>query len=97
MPIHSIPHASAAVPPGRLSSPRISYGYLPEGVMAQAANGSALAALRKWRGLTCAELSDRSGVDLIIIMLAERGSDLMPDERAAIASVLEVDDNLIAC
>lgn len=75
---------------------RLSYGYLPDGVMANVAKGgSALAALRQWRGLTCAELSDRSGVDLIIIMLAERGSDLMPEERAAIATVLNVDDDLI--
>ncbi|MCX5576697.1 hypothetical protein [Kaistia terrae] len=64
--------------------------------MTDVANGtSALAALRHWRSLTCWELSEQSGVDLIIIMLAERGSDLMPEERAAIAAVLNVDEELI--
>lgn len=87
MPTPSIHQSTAA---------RVSYGYLPDGVIANAASGgSALAALRKWREITCAELSEQSGVDLIIIMLAERGSDLMADERAAIAAVLQVDEELI--
>lgn len=80
-----------------VSIARVSYAYLPDVVMANVAKGgSTLAALRQWRGLSCSELSDRSGVDLIIIMLAERGSDLMPEERAAIATVLNVDDDLIS-
>ncbi|WP_018184002.1 hypothetical protein [Kaistia granuli] len=75
---------------------RASFGYLPEGVMATIGDGmSTLTALRQWRGLTCAELSERSGVDLIIIMLAERGSDLMPEEREAIAEVLSCDPELM--
>ncbi|MFI5409731.1 hypothetical protein [Kaistia sp. UC242_56] len=87
MPIQSIHQATAAASPVS----RSSYGYLPEGVTPI---GSSLAALRKSRGLTCAQLSERSGVDLIIIMLAERGSDLMAEERAAIATVLEVEDDV---
>lgn len=75
---------------------RASFGYLPEGVMATIGEGmSTLTALRQWRGLTCSELSERSGVDLIIIMLAERGSDLMPEERDSIAQVLAVDPDLM--
>lgn len=75
---------------------RATFEYLPEGVMATIGVGTpTLTALRQWRGLTCTELSDLSGVDLIIIMLAERGSDLMPDERQAIAEVLSVDPDLI--
>ncbi|BCP52662.1 hypothetical protein K32_12790 [Kaistia sp. 32K] len=75
---------------------RASFGYLPEGVMTTIGDGtSTLTALRQWRGFTCSELSDRSGVDLIIIMLAERGSDLLPEERAAIAEILSVDPDLL--
>lgn len=92
MPTHSL---NAALSPSH-DIGRISYGYLPDGVTTDVANGrSALAALRQWRGLTCWELSEQSGVDLIIIMLAERGSDLMAEERAAIAAVLNVDEELI--
>ena len=87
MPIQSIHQATAAASPVS----RSSYGYLPEGVTP--IGGSSLAALRKSRGLTCSLLSERSGVDLIIIMLAERGSDLMAEERTAIARVLEVEDD----
>jgi hypothetical protein len=75
---------------------RVTFGYLPEGVVATIGEGqSTLAALRQWRGFTCSELSERSGVDLIIIMLAERGSDLMPEERDAIARVLSVDPEVM--
>ncbi|WP_156911973.1 hypothetical protein [Kaistia adipata] len=75
---------------------RASFGYLPEGVAATIGEGqSALAALRQWRGLSCSQLSERSGVDLIIIMLAERGSDLMPEEKEAIARVLSVDPDMM--
>ncbi|WEK52439.1 MAG: hypothetical protein P0Y66_10900 [Candidatus Kaistia colombiensis] len=65
------------------------------GVANRVREKSPLAALRQSGGLTCAELSERSGVDLIIIMLAERGSDLLPEERAAIAAVLGVDAFMI--
>jgi hypothetical protein len=74
---------------------RTSAGYLPEGVVTIGEGQSTLTALRQWRGLTCSELSDRSGVDLIIIMLAERGSDLMPEERESIARILAVDPDLM--
>ncbi|MBN9026795.1 MULTISPECIES: helix-turn-helix domain-containing protein [Kaistia] len=65
----------------------------PEGVVATAAKArSPLTAIRQDVGLTRAELAEQSGVDLIIIMLAERGSDLLPHERAAIAAVLQIDE-----
>lgn len=89
MPIHSSLQSTAAAGP-HSGSP---HGYLAD--VDTVRGGSSLATLRKSRGLTCAELSERSGVDLIIIMLAERGSDLMPEERTAIAAVLQVEDNLI--
>jgi hypothetical protein len=75
---------------------RTTSGPVPEGVLATIGDGhSTLAALRKWRGLTCSELSDLSGVDLIIIMLAERGSDLLPEERDAIARILSVSPEMM--
>jgi hypothetical protein len=75
---------------------RTSPVHLPEGVLATISEGqSTLTALRQWRGLTCSELSELSGVDLIIIMLAERGSDLMPDEKEAIARVLSVEPDMM--
>jgi hypothetical protein len=75
---------------------RASSGTLSEGVLATIGERqSTLAALRKRRGLTCNELSELSGVDLIIIMLAERGSDLMPEEKEAIARVLSVEPDMM--
>jgi len=87
MPTHAFP---------RFTGLPVTPAHLPEGVVASAMHGtSQLSTIRQSVGLTRAELSEQSGVDLIIIMLAERGSDLLPEERTAIAAVLQVDEFLI--
>ncbi|MCX5581755.1 helix-turn-helix domain-containing protein [Kaistia terrae] len=73
-----------------------SVGYLPYSVAKALSEGnSMLRALREWRGLSFTELSDASGVDLVLLMLAERGSELLPDEQAALAKVLSVEERVL--
>lgn len=65
---------------------------LPDRVVQRIAEGvPLLKAMREWRGLTAYELSEQAEVQLVILMLAERGGDLLPEEARAIARVLGID------
>lgn len=80
----------------RCSPAEISLWHLPEGVAFVVANGrSMLSALRAWRGLSALQLSEASGVDLVILMMAEKGFELEADERIALAAALSVDQRLL--
>jgi hypothetical protein len=75
---------------------RSAFAALPDGLMETVSDGqSILTGLLLWHGLSCNELSERSGVDLIIIMLAERGGALMREEKQAIAKVLAIDPAIL--
>jgi hypothetical protein len=70
--------------------------HLPESVAEALRDGqTTLKALREWRALTSSQLSDLSGVDLVLLMMAERGSDLLPEEWMALARTLRVEVSVL--
>lgn len=76
---------------------RSRFKRLPEGIQSRVDGGAhLLTAVREWRGYTCSELCDLAEVQLVILMLAERGGDLLPEEAEALAQVLGVDVDLIS-
>lgn len=78
------------------SPAKISLWHLPDCVLSDVANGaSMLAALRRWRGLSRPQLSEASGVDLVILMMAEKGFALEAGEKLVLATALRVDSRLI--
>ena len=78
-------------------SDQASVWNLPESLAEALSEGqSRLKAVREWRGMTCSQLSDSSGVDLVLLMMAERGSDLLPEEWLALAHALGVEVSLLA-
>lgn len=76
--------------------PTLSCWHLPDPILEiLAAGGSFLTALREWRGLSRGALSEISGVDLAVLVMAECGGQLVDREQQALATALRVDRCLL--
>lgn len=70
-------------------------GALPPSVISKVQHGETmLKAIREWRGLSQADLADRTGIAITQIQRAERGGDISPEVMRGLARGLRVRDDI---